>query len=117
MGSGARALGQLWGHLGHCVEPHTMVTTCSPRLPVWARPPLLLVPSVFRTDLYLHQMADSSSFGMGLWPKVRRRPFWDEWSCVPMSKGSLCHWGAELARAGHMGEAGLPLWGLGLLGK
>ncbi|KAB0370039.1 hypothetical protein FD755_018001 [Muntiacus reevesi] len=33
-----------------------------------------------RTDLYLHQMADNSSFGMGLWPKVRRRPFWDEWS-------------------------------------
>ncbi|KAM9055985.1 unconventional myosin-XVIIIb-like isoform 3-T3 [Megaptera novaeangliae] len=24
-----------------------------------------------RTELYLHQLADSSSFGMGVWPKVR----------------------------------------------
>ena len=117
LGSGAGALGQLWGHLGHCMEPHAMMTACSPRPPVWAGPPLLLVPSVSRTDLYQHQTAGSSSFGMGLWPKVRRKPSGCEWSCVPMSEGFLCHWGADLARAGYMGEIGLPLWGLGLSGK
>lgn len=76
LGSGAQALGQLWGHLGHCMEPHAMMTAYSPRPSVWAGPSSLLVPSVSRTDLYLHQMADSNSFGMGLWPKVRRRPPW-----------------------------------------
>lgn len=30
LGSGAQALGQLWGYLGHCMEPHTMMTAYFP---------------------------------------------------------------------------------------
>lgn len=47
-------------------------------------PPLLTSGafSASRTELYLHQMADSSSFGMGIWPKVRERSFMGLCGCL-----------------------------------
>ncbi|XP_030873762.1 unconventional myosin-XVIIIb-like isoform X2 [Leptonychotes weddellii] len=69
-----------------------------------------------RTELYLHQMADSSSFGMGVWPKVRRgpsggvvrmsvspRPGWERDGGAPCVTLLLCQWGTWLARTGRVG--------------
>lgn len=59
-----------------------MMTTCPARPQAWVPPLTSGAFSAFRTELYLHQMADSSSFGMGIWPKVRGRSFMGLCGCL-----------------------------------
>lgn len=43
---------------------------------------------------------------------------WPEWECdigVPFATLLLCHWSAELVRAGHVREAGVTLAAPGLM--
>ena len=61
--------GRHWDLLGLCAEP---LLGHDEHLPSLTSCPF----SASRTELYLHQVADSSSFGMGVWSKVRRRSSW-----------------------------------------
>lgn len=69
-GAGFGAIGAMVGAL--CHEDHTLCQSSGVGSPSLTSSPF----SASRTELHLHQLADSSSFGLGVWPKVRRRSSW-----------------------------------------
>lgn len=105
---GDKGLGQALGAL--CCDEHLVCRATEVGSPSLTSSPF----SASRTELYLHQMADSSSFGMGVWPKVRRRSFWGEGCgclCPRGQDGSVMEGLPVLLFFLTSGWQGLVMWG------